>query len=229
VVDRVHPEAAGVVSVHLRGRDLGRLPLQAGNFFVWRFAGPGRTRGHPLSLSAPPTATALRVTAKVAGDGTARLAGLRPGTPVTFEGPYGRLTQVARTRPGVVLLACGIGITPMRALLEELTYPPGDATLVYRARSEAELVLRDEIHQVAARRGARVIELVGARVPDRASWLPAWAGGWDDAAALLDMVPDAADRDVYICGPDGWMTATADAVRRAGVPPTQTHLERFTM
>ncbi|TRW43366.1 ferric reductase-like transmembrane domain-containing protein [Georgenia yuyongxinii] len=229
VVDRVHHEAPGVVSVHLRGRDLGRLPVQAGNFFVWRFAGPGRTRGHPLSLSASPTATSLRVTAKVTGDGTARLAGLRPGTPVTFEGPYGRLTQAARTRSGVVLLACGIGITPMRALLEDLGYPPGEATLIYRARSEAELALREELHQIAARRGARVIELVGARVPDRSSWLPAWAGGWDDAAALLDMVPDAADRDIYICGPDGWMDAAAAAARRAGVPQAQTHLERFTM
>jgi NAD(P)H-flavin reductase len=76
------------------------------------------------------------VTAKVAGDGSSRLAGLRPGTKVAIEGPYGRLTGERRVTGKVAMFACGIGITPLRALLEELAYEPGDAVLVYRgARS----------------------------------------------------------------------------------------------
>ncbi|GAA1640093.1 ferredoxin reductase family protein [Georgenia ruanii] len=229
VVERVVWEGPGVFSVHLRGHGLSRLPVAAGQYFVWRFAGPGRTRGHPLSLSAAPDGDRLRVTAKVAGDGTTQMTRLCPGTPVAFEGPYGRLTEDARTRPGVVLLGCGIGITPMRALLEGLAYEPGRATLIYRARSEADLVLREEIHDVATRRGAAVVELPGRRVPGRPSWLPDWAARWDDAAALVRLVPDVADRDVYLCGPDRWMDAARTAALRAGVPAEQIHLERFSM
>ena len=229
VVERVVPEGPGVFSIHLRGHDLADLRALAGSYFVWRFGGPGRTRGHPLSLSAVPTADRMRVTAKVVGDGTAAMARLTPGTPVTFEGPYGRLTAAVRTRPGVVLMGSGIGITPMRALLEGLDYAPGTATVIYRASSEEDLVLREELWAVAGRRGADVVELPGRRVPGRASWLPEHAAAWDDAEALASIVPDVAERDVYICGPDPWMDHARDAARRAGVPESQIHLERFSM
>jgi predicted ferric reductase len=229
VVDRVVPEGPGVFSIHLRGHDLTALRALPGHYFVWRFGGPGRTRGHPLSLSAVPTANRARVTAKVVGDGTAAMTSLAPGTPVTFEGPYGRLTGAARTRPGVVLMGSGIGITPMRALLEGLEYPRGRATLIYRASSEDDLVLRGEIRAIAARRGADVVELPGRRVPGRPSWLPVQAADWDDAEALVSIVPDVAERDVYICGPDLWMEHARDAALRAGVPADQIHVERFTM
>lgn len=229
VVERVIREGPDVVSVHLRGRDLLRLPVDAGSYFVWRFAGEGWTRGHPISLSAAPTSDRLRITARVAGDGTSRMARLTRGTRVTFEGPYGRLTQAARTQPGVVLLGSGIGITPMRALLEGLTYAPGHATLIHRARSDADLVLRAELHEIAARRGAEVIELPGPRVQGRRSWLPQSAAHLDDAAALAQLVPDIAGRDVYICGPDEWIQAARTAAVRAGVPSAQIHTERFSV
>jgi len=52
-VTAVVPEAAEVVSVHLTGRHLDRLPAQAGQFLTWRFLHrQGRTRGNPYSLSA---------------------------------------------------------------------------------------------------------------------------------------------------------------------------------
>lgn len=229
VVERVVPEGPGVFSIHLRGRDLAALRALPGHYFVWRFGGAAPAGGHPLSLSAVPTAGRMRVTARLVGDGTAAMAGLAPGTPVTFEGPYGRLTGAARTRPGVVLMGSGIGITPMRALLEGLDYAPGDATVIYRASSEEDLVLREEIWEIGQRRGADVVELPGRRVPGRASWLPEQAADWDDADALASIVPDVSDRDVYICGPDTWMEHARDAARRAGVPEDQIHLERFTM
>src|SRR5665647_1518723 len=104
---------------------------------------PGRkraTRAHPYSLSAAPDGRTLRITAAHLGDGSARLARLRPGTRVAFEGPYGRLHEGVRTRRKVLLMASGIGITPMRALLEAMDQRPGDVTLVYRARSDADQI-----------------------------------------------------------------------------------------
>src|SRR3954451_18695327 len=99
VVSHVAPEGPGLTSVYLTGRRLEKLPVRAGQFFQWRFLdGPGWSRAHPYSLSATPHGPGLRITVKDLGDGSARIAGLRPGTRVLIEGPYGKLT--GETYPG---------------------------------------------------------------------------------------------------------------------------------
>jgi ferredoxin-NADP reductase len=166
----------------------------------------------------------LRITVKDLGDGSRRLADLRPGSRVLVEGPYGALTADRRTRRRTTLLACGIGITPLRALLEEL---PSGATLVYRARTEADLALRAEIESLAATRGHRVAYQLGPRA-EQGSWLP---GDWahvGEVTALRHLVPDIVAQDVYVCGPEAWTDAVLGALRRAGVPTDQVHVERFT-
>jgi predicted ferric reductase len=225
VVAAVVAEAPGVVSVYLRGRDLHRLPVRAGQFFHWRFlSGRGWTRAHPYSLSAAPRPDLLRITVKELGDGSAHLRGLRPGTRVLVEGPYGTLTDAVRRTTRVTFLACGIGITPLRALVEEAAYRPGDATLVYRAREGADFAFRGELDALAAQRGLRVYYLPGPRATD-GSWAPAGYGR--DDKLLRRLVPGIARHDVYICGPDGWMAAAATAARRAGVPEEHLHIESF--
>jgi predicted ferric reductase len=228
-VTAVVRESADVVTVRMGGRGLHRLPVRAGQFFVFRFLdGPGWSRGNPYSLSAAPRRDRIQITAKDLGDGSSRLARLRPGTRVLIEGPYGRLTAEHRVGTKVTMLACGIGITPMRALLEDLDYSPGDAVLVYRARSEPDLIFRAELDDLAGRRGVTVHYLTGHRVRSRSSWLPAHAAARSDSAALLDLVPDLREHDVFICGPDPWMDAATRAAADAGVPAAQLHQERFT-
>jgi hypothetical protein len=90
-------------------------------------AGPDRSgpdRGHPYSLSAAPDGRGLRISVKDLYDGSAALPRVRPGTHVLVEGPYGRLSARARTRQKVALVAAGVGLTPLRALAEELDYAP---------------------------------------------------------------------------------------------------------
>ena len=228
VVERVVAEAPGVVSVYLTGRRLDRLPVRAGQFFTWRFLdGPGWTRSNPYSLSAAPDGRGLRITVKALGEGSARLAGLRPGTRALIEGPYGRLTGAVRTRRRVVMIASGIGVTPMRALLDELSYAPGEATLLYRTARVHDAVFRAELDDLAARRGVRLFYLPGHRSPDPASWLPAEAGAADPAQALQHLAPGIEGSDVYVCGPQPWMDAVESAAVRAGVPAGRVHLERF--
>jgi ferredoxin-NADP reductase len=212
----------------MHGRNLHRLPVAAGQFFTWRFlTGPGWMRGHPYSLSAAPTGDTLRITVKDLGDGSRALASLRPGTRVAVEGPYGRMHAGVRARRKVTLLAGGIGVTPLRALLEELPQGPGDVTLVYRASTPQELVFKEELDTLVASRGARVFYAIGPRIAGRASWLPRQAAGLSDAEALRQLVPDVADNDVYLCGADAWMQAARQAALDAGVPPERIHLERF--
>ncbi len=81
------------------------------------------------------------------------------------RGPYGLFSTAARSRNRVVMIGAGIGITPIRALLERTPFEPGDATVILRGHSEAELYLGDEILELCRRRGATLFHLTGA--PDR--------------------------------------------------------------
>jgi predicted ferric reductase len=227
VVSHVVPEGPGLTSVYLHGRRLDTLPVRAGQFFQWRFLdGPGWTRSHPYSLSATPRGDLLRITVKNLGDGSARTAALKPGTRALIEGPYGKLTGETYTGGPVLLLACGIGITPLLSLLGELPYRPGEATLVYRARTAAEVAFRDELDWYAAHRGVRLVHLLGPRA-GRPSWLPAEFADHDDADALRRIAPWVAGSHVYICGPDTWTAAARAAARAAGVPAERLHTEQF--
>ena len=120
-VANVVTEAPGVVSVYLTGRDLDRFTIRAGQYVVVRFLAGGWWRAHPYSISAEPNGRWIRFTVKALGDDSARLDRLTIGTRVIVEGPYGNLTTDVRSSPSVLLVAAGIGITPLRALLEELS------------------------------------------------------------------------------------------------------------
>jgi len=228
VVEQVRAENDRVTTVVMSGRMLHRLPVRAGQFLQWRFLdGPGFMRAHPYSLSAAPDGRTLRITVAHLGDGSARLASLRPGTRVLFEGPYGRLHEGVRTRRKVLLMASGIGITPMRALLEELDQRPGDVTVIYRASTDQDRILVEELTDLAGRRQAGFFMVTGHRPIRQSSWLPQHAAHLGDVEALRQLVPDVAGHDVFICGSPGWMDAAERAVLRAGVPPECIHIERF--
>ena len=224
-VKEVVLEDDGIISVHLGGRRMHRLRAEAGQFFVWRFlAGKGRTRGNPYSLSAAPDGDTLRITVKNLGDQSRRIRRLKPGTPVIFEGPFGRLSDRARTRSRVALIGAGVGITPLRALAEGLDYAPGDAVMLHRFRDRP--IMHEELAKIAKDRGLELLWLPGRRRSDD-SWLGPHAGKADDLTSLTFWVPDIAQRDTYVCGPPAWTAQVVETLREAGLSNDQIHIESF--
>jgi len=221
-VANVVSEGPGVVSVYLAGRHLEQLAVRAGQYFIWRFlTSDGWWQGHPFSLSAAPNGKYLRLTIKDSGNYTRLLQHLRVGTGVFIEGPYGVLTGARRTRPELLLLAGGIGITPLRALLEELHVGRGNLTLLYRASNWDDVVFRDEIDELVRQRGGQVRYLVGRRGSQEMPADPL------EPRALRRMVPDIGRRDVYLCGSSQMMAAVEESLRILRVPPAQIHTEHF--
>lgn len=220
-VDAVHPEADGVVSIYLRGRALGEVRAEAGQFFLWRFATPwGWMKAHPFSLSAAPRPELLRITVKDLGDDTRRMATLPAGTRVFAEGPYGTFTARRRRQRRVALIAGGIGITPLRALLDVLPAGHGDVTLLYRVNTEGDIAFRRELSLFQDQRGVDVHVLVGTTIGDDHTdklGIP----------ALQRLVPDLASRDVYVCGPPPMVDALRRRLKKLRVPRHQIHFERF--
>jgi predicted ferric reductase len=224
-VTSVVDEGAGLWSVYVTGHRLDRLGAEAGQFFSWRFLDrSGWTRANPYSLSAAPDGHSLRITIRSVGDGSAATRHLHPGSRVLVEGPYGRLSARARTRRKVALIGAGIGITPLRALAEGLDYAPGDA--VYLERYTRQPLFAREVDLLARERGLRVLRLPGhRRAPD--SWLGHGMGTVNDLGALLHWVPDIAERDVYVGGPEPWTDLVRWTLESTGLPPDRLHLETF--
>jgi len=217
-VVEVRRETDGVVSVICEGRRLERLPVSGGQFLCWRFLQRGIWwQAHPYSLSARPTATHLRLTVKNSGDHSGGLATIKPGTRIAIEGPYGSFTSHARRRQRAVLIAGGIGVTAMRALLEDLprsTRPQ----VILRVSRDQDAVLTEELAELTHKAGGKLHVIVGSREKARF-----------DAHRLRQLVPGIAEQDVYICGHDEFVSDMVDLVRGIGVPADAVHYEAYSL
>ena len=218
--------APGVTSIQFSGHDLRTLGAAGGQFFIWRFwTGKTWWHSHPISLSAMPTSTTARITVRDLGSGSARISAVPVGTKVSIEGPYGLFSDAARTSPKIAIIAAGIGVTPIRALLEHARFAPGEATVLLRAGSEDEAYHWDEIRELAAAKGAKCYVMVGHRARTGPSWM-----SQTDArrgVTLQAVFPDLATSDLYICGPTAWLDSVEKDARAAGIPEHHIHSERF--
>jgi predicted ferric reductase len=215
-VEKIVRDSSHTVSVVMKGKNLDRLNARGGQFFTWRFLGhEAGWEGHPYSLSASPTNTHLRITVKDLGDHSKSLAKLKPGTRVLVEGPYGIFTADAIEGKSALLIAGGVGITPIRALLEELPADI-DTDLIWRASSEKDLSLKAEVEELAKKRGTRVHYMVGSRKHFPLS-----------PARLQRTIPHILDTDIFLCGPEGLVEEAKHSILELGFDPDRLHDEAF--
>src|SRR3954454_9780184 len=219
-VESVRQEAPDTVSVVVSGPRVHELAAQPGQFLRWRFL----TRdlwwaSNPYSLSAAPLPDRLRITVKTLGDHSAKIGRLRPGTRLIAEGPYGAMTAARRKRRKVLMIAGGVGVTPLRALFQSLPAEPGELTLIYRSGRNVDVVFRDELTAIAKARGARLHIIAGHRRDLGHDPL--------STAALSRNITDLREHDVFVCGPAGMTATVVRALRGAKVPRRQIHSESF--
>lgn len=219
-VRRVTRETPTTASLQLDGPNLRRLRVSSGQFFLLR----PLTRGlwwqaHPFSVSAAPTDAGLRFTVKELGDDTPAIASLRPGTRVLLEGPYGTFTLDQARGRKVVMVAGGVGVAPIRALLEDC-HPAQEPIVIVRVHDAADLAHRTELEALVAQRNGQLHVLAGPRRlfasadPFGARTLAAW-------------IPDIAERHAFVCGPASLESVVIRGVRGAGMPARHIHHERF--
>ncbi len=220
-VERVRVEAPGIVSVFIAGRDFDRLRAEPGQFFRWRFLTKDLWwQSHPYSLSAMPQPDLMRITVKAQGDHSGSLASLRPGTKIIAEGPYGAFTP-ALTGRRVLLIAGGVGITPIRAMFAALPkrMQADGITLLYRASHPRDVVFSRELDAIAADRNATLQYLIGSR--EQLGFDPL------DAEHLYRAVPGLHRCEAYVCGPSGMTEAAVKSLAAAGIPRRRIHRESF--
>ncbi|PFG33004.1 ferredoxin reductase family protein [Sanguibacter antarcticus] len=218
-VEQVVPEGAGMVSVWMRGAGLERLSAQGGQFVLVRFLTRGhRWTSHPYSLSTVPTSNMLRVTIAALGDHSSATAHIKPGTRVLVEGPFGRFTAERSTSSGALLIAGGAGIGPIRSISEDLLRRGQDVVVLHRSQTADGLALSSELMDVE--------NLRYEPLPGRRAEL-----GYDPLAphSILSLVPDVAERDVFVCASESLMEAVVISLRSLGVPRNAIHYEELSM
>ena len=216
-VAQVDIEAPGIISIYVRGKNLQKLKAEGGQFFNWRFLDRQRWyESHPFSLSAAPTNEMMRFTVKDLGDHSRSLISLQPGTRVMIEGPFGTFTkhQANKSRP-ILLIGGGVGITPIRALLEELP-KNSDISLIYRTSNDEGLIFLDEINELAREKEVRLHALPGSRL-----LYPL------DSKHLLQLIPNVRECEIYICGPTSLTNVIRESARELEIPKSRVHSEIF--
>jgi len=152
----------------------------------------------------------VRFTIKGSGDFTNVLPDVvKPGTKVLLDGPLGIFTKRAGQRDKYLLIAGGIGITPIRSLAEQLSNAGKDTELFYSASTEDQLVLSNELKQMNLS-----LRLQTGRVT---------------LDLIKQAVPDFLEREIFICGPGPMIVALRDAFVSAGVPIKHIHYELFSL
>lgn len=224
IVDRVVRENYSTVSIYITGQHVEQFPVRAGQFMIFRFLSKSLWwQAHPFSLSMLPNGKELRITVKALGDFTSSLPNILPGTRVFIDGPYGVFTSLFATQPKSLLIAGGIGITPVRSLAEDLAQHHHDVALVYANRRAEDVVFKDELDQLTAKHHVTVHHLLSD------GHAPFATAGRLDETTLKTLVPDVHDREVFLCGPGPMMDAVVRALTALGVPRMNIHFEKFSL
>jgi predicted ferric reductase len=215
-VSRIEQETPSTWSVYFSGRNLDRLGAVGGQFFEWRFLNSTSWwQAHPFSLSDSPTDTELRITVRKLGDFSNTIDSLKPGTRVMIEGPYGVFTQSSSELSHVVLIAGGVGITPIAALMKELPETKV-IDLIWRSSTETDLPLRAEIEDLARGRNITIHYLIGSRSENPLN-----------ALSMLRLIPHLPISDIYMCGPEGMVSEVKRSLEEMGVRRDRIHDEAF--
>ena len=222
-VHSIEKEARGVFSIYISGRDLDQFEAEAGQFAIWRFIDRKRWwQAHPFSISAVPNGRRLRITVKNIGDFTNDVHTLKPGTPILVDGPFGKFIERPQNSK-VLLIAGGIGITPIRPLAEEMAADGFNVRVLYRAHSEGDIVFKKELDALSAQedlvRVDYLLTTVGGRRQSRDAWF--------SPSSLAGLVPDIFDRVVYVCGPAGMMAVVRSSLEALRIPTDQIRTEVF--
>ncbi len=228
IVTANEAERGGVHTLKLAPQRRGLKHWKPGQF-AWLSIGrsPWALKEHPFTISSPPeTGPDLSFSIKPLGDDTARLVEVAAGTRAYLDGPYGAFSiDREQDAAGFVMVAGGIGITPIFANLKALTLrgDPRPVILFYANKELSDASFKEEFEAMRAR-----IDLTIIHVPEDPP------EGWEGEAGFIDA--QVLDRHLprhsrnwphLICGPGPMLAAVRKALQTRGVPLTMIDTEVF--
>lgn len=224
VVEKIIPETENATSVYIGGNSINKFKIQPGQFLIVRFLSKKFLwQVHPFSLSWVPKKNQLRLTIKHAGDFTSQVPAIKPQTPVLIDGPLGTFTADNAKKEAYLFIAGGVGITPIRSLIEELAPKQKNIILLYSNRTANNIIFKKELDELAKTYGFPIHYFI---TQDRKHTMRQGRLGEEK---IRELVPDFRERDIYLCGPTGMMEHVIMQLKKAGVSNDQLHYEKFAL
>lgn len=217
-VEKVEKETNNATNIYITGKNINEFVRKSGQFMIFRFFDLSKVwEAHPFSLSWSAQNKNIRITVKNSGDFTSQIQLIKPGTLVFVMGPYGIFTDKVLRRNKILFIAGGVGITPIRSLIEEFSKKNLDIKLFYSNKSEKEIIFKDELEKYVRDANLGVNYFISEK------------GERITKEAIAKYVKDYKDRDIYICGPEGFMDAVLQMLKELKVEEKYIHYEKFSL
>jgi ferredoxin-NADP reductase len=220
-----------VRTFELRRSEPGRFAFLAGQHVTVAVVVDGRRLERCYTLSSPPTRpdrVSITVKRVLGGPVSTWLHdGFRVGDRLHAAGPLGGFTLEEHPARRHLFLSAGSGITPLMSMTRVVRDlgEPHDIAFVHSARTPADIVFRSELEAMTGG------DLRVTTVCETDSGDPAWHGelGRLTLPMLTRIVPDLGEREVFICGPAGYLASVRSILAQAGVDPARCHEESFVL
>ena len=231
-VAQVFDETPEVRTFRLTSPDGPRLPFDflPGQYLNLTLAIDGRKVRRSYTIASPPTRVGYcEVTVKREDRGLSSRHlhdAVRAGDLLDVLAPAGRFTFTGAEAGGIVLIAGGVGITPLMSKVRYLTDLswPGAIDLVFSVKTERDIIFRDELNALLRRHPNLRVTVTLTR-EDGAEW--SGERGRINAAMLARVVPEIAARRVHICGPTEMTDPVRQMLIELGVPDDSIRVESF--
>lgn len=223
-VDKVVRETPSTVSLYIKGKSMDQFKIQAGQFMIFRFLDMKRWwQAHPFSLSCAPNGEYIRITVKDSGDFSSDIGNIKVGTHVLIDGPHGIFTEKIASNNKLLFIAGGVGITPIRSLIEVAEKKGSEVTLIYANRNSLDIVFKQELDGLAQDYHFEMYHVLSDD--------PQWQGlkGKITLEMIKQLVDDAPQRDIYVCGPPLMMDSVIHILRQMFVSKQRIHFEKFSL
>lgn len=231
-VTRIFQETAQVKTFRLADPAGGRLPFNylPGQFLTFTVTPHGQAIKRSYTIASSPThRDYCEVTVRHEDRGLVSgylHDGVHEGELLQVTAPSGKFTFAGQDGSSIVLVAGGVGVTPMMSVIRYLTDRswPGDIYLIYGCKADDDVIYREEIAYLTRRYPNLHVTLIAER---------AGLAGWPHRTGritpqlLAEAVPDIASRHVHLCGPTPMMDAVKPMLAGLGVPAGQIETEVF--
>lgn len=226
-------ETPDVRTLRLMAADGGEFPFvyQPGQFINIQLMIDGKRVNRSYTLASSPTRSdACELTIKREPSWLASRYihdNLRVGDVIGVSGPSGKFVFTGDNASGVVLIAGGVGITPVMSILRYLTDRAWQGTIHFLivAKTEQDLIFRDELRWLQSRHSNLHVCITLTRTEPQSMWTG--NRGRANAELLTRVIPNLTQLPVYLCGPNEMMDATTELLITLGVPSSRIHTEAF--
>jgi len=236
-ITKIVDESASIRSFHLQPADgAGLLPHLAGQHLPIRLQPDGAEKPviRTYTLSAAPSDGIYRISVRRDGLVSSHLHdSLRVGDTIEARAPAGAFTIDARATRPAVMLAGGVGITPLLAMLRHVVYEGvrkqriRPVTIFQAARTKKDRAFDRELAELvtAAQGAVKIVRLLSdtqEAEPERDYDV----SGRLDMSVLSRFLPFG-DYDFFLCGPPSFTQALYDGLRGFNIADDRIHAEAF--